>query len=56
MQIDIFVCFGWLWAIKVPHCVFTIFYSKSFFKNSKVDIYKCPFLEILKYFWKIERL
>ena len=37
-------------------CVFTIFYSKSFFKKSKLDIYKCPFLKILKYFWKIERL
>ena len=45
---------------KIPHpqkpCVFTIFHSKSFFKKSKLDIYKCPFLEMLKYFWKIERL
>ena len=45
-----------LWVIGAPHCVFTIFYSKSFFKKSKLDIYKCPFLKILKYFWKIERL
>jgi hypothetical protein len=37
-------------------CVFTIFYSKSFFKKSKVDIYKCPFLEILKYFWEFDVL
>ena len=32
------------------------FYSKSFFKKSKMDIYKCPFLDFLKYFWKIEYL
>ena len=41
---------------KDPHCVFTIFYFKSFFKKSKLDIYKCPFLKILKYFWKIDDL
>ena len=53
MQIDIlFVC-----GTESSHpCDFTIFYFKSFFKKSKLDIYKCPFLEILKYFWKIERL
>jgi hypothetical protein len=41
---------------KIPHpqkhCVFTIFHSKSFFKKSKLDIYKCPILEMLNTFGK----
>ena len=53
MQIDIFCLFVGHWA---PHCENTIFYSKSFFKKSKLDIYKCPFLEILKYFWEFDVL
>ena len=44
-----------VWESSHP-CVFTIFHSKSFFKKWKLDIYKCPFLEILKYFWKIDDL
>jgi hypothetical protein len=52
---------GVVWGVEVvgqgSHpCVFTIFYSKSFFKKSKLDIYKCPFLKIPKYFWKIDDL
>ena len=37
-------------SVHNPHCKFTIFHSKSFFKKSKLDIYKCPILNILKYF------
>ena len=37
-------------------CKFTIFHSKSFFKKSKLDIYKCPFLDFLKYFWEFDVL
>ena len=61
MKIDILFVLGGCGVVgrcgtKFPPCVFTIFHSKSFFKKSKVDIYKCPFLDFLKYFWKIERL
>ena len=58
MQIDIlFICgvMG-LWGCGSQHCKFTIFYSKSFFKKSKLDIYKCPFLDFLKYFWEFDVL
>jgi hypothetical protein len=42
-----------LWTPGFPQGKNTIFCSKSFFKKSKMDIYFCPFLEILKDFWKM---
>ena len=67
MQIDIFCgvvgcglwvvgCGLWGCGLWAPHCKFTIFHSKSFFKKSKLDIYKCPFLDFLKYFWEFDVL
>jgi hypothetical protein len=51
------LCGLWVsWVVGPGHCVFTIFHSKSFFKKLKLDIYKCPFLEILKYFWEFDVL
>ena len=51
-----FVGCGVYGLVGPRHCVFTIFHSKSFFKKLKLDIYKCPFLEILKYFWEFDVL